>query len=173
MSETASFPETDLLDLVADLVAAYVSNNSIPGSELPALIANVHAALTGLTGSAPVETISTEKLTPAQIRKSITPDGLISFEDGKAYKTLRRHLTTRGLSPETYRAKWGLSADYPMVSAAYSAQRSELARTLGLGRKRPKVSTAEVDEDVQTLEEAAPAKRRGRPPGKATVLADA
>lgn len=87
----------------------------------------------------------------------------ISFEDGRLYKTLRRHLRLRGLSPEAYREKWGLPFDYPMTSASYSAHRSELARTLGLGQQRRKSSSAVAD-DGQTQDEAAPAKRRGRPP---------
>lgn len=130
----------DEFEMTADLVAAYVSNNNVPVAELPALIANVHAALAGIGNSAPAEPAGPEKATPAQIRKSITPDGMVSFEDGKTYKTMKRHLTLRGLTPDAYRAKYGLAADYPMVSAAYSAQRSELARSLGLGQQRRKTA---------------------------------
>ncbi|RYY17634.1 MAG: MucR family transcriptional regulator [Alphaproteobacteria bacterium] len=133
------------LEMTADLVAAYVSNNNVPMSELPALIAKVHAALDGLGNSVAAEPVGPEKPTPAQIKKSITPDALISFEDGKPYKTMRRHLTMRGLTPEAYRAKYGLPADYPMTSAAYSAQRSALAHSLGLGQKRRKAAP-EVEE---------------------------
>ncbi|NEU15062.1 MucR family transcriptional regulator [Methylobacterium sp. BTF04] len=168
-----SLPGSDHLALAADLVVAYVAHNSVPTSELPALIANIHAALFGLVGGTSVELPTREKLTPAQIKKSITPDALISFEDGKPYKTLRRHLTIRGLTPEAYRAKHGLPADYPMTSAAYSAQRSALAQSLGLGRKGRIASSSETSQDGSTLDDAAPAKRRGRPPGKAKTLAAA
>jgi len=172
MDDQATSSQSGAVSLTAELVAAYVANNSLPASELPGLMANVHAALQGLTGAASTETPKAEKATPAQVRKSITPDALISFEDGKPYKTLRRHLTLRGLSPEAYREKWGLPADYPMTSAAYSAQRSELARSLGLGQQRRK-SPAAAAEGEQTQGDAAPAKRRGRPPKGAEAPADA
>ena len=110
------------LDMTADLVSAFVSNNNVPVAELPALIASVHAALAGLGKEAPAEPAGPEKPTAAQIKKSVTPDALISFEDGKSYKALKRHLTLRGLTPEGYRAKYGLPADYPMTTANYSAQ---------------------------------------------------
>jgi len=150
----------DHVELTTNLVAAYVSNNHIQPSEIGSLIASMHAALTGLgtpdTGAAaPVS-----KLTPGQIRKSITNDALISFEDGKSYKTLKRHLTKLGLSPEAYREKWGLPRDYPMVAASYSEQRSVLAKGAGLGSQRRKV----VSEDAEPAE-AVPEnpKRAGRP----------
>jgi predicted transcriptional regulator len=151
----------DYVEMTAEVVSAYVSNNSIPTSELASLLSSVHAALSGLTagGTTKPAKDTVEKPTPAQIKKSITPGALISFEDGKPYKTLRRHLTIRGLTPEAYRAKYGLAPDYPMTSASYSAQRSELARSLGLGNSRkaaPKV--AELDETVSEGP-----KRRGRP----------
>ncbi|WP_082504640.1 MucR family transcriptional regulator [Methylobacterium sp. Leaf111] len=138
MDHATSYVPTDHIELTADIVSAYVSNNSIPVSELANLLASVHTALSGLAagGTNKAAEDAVEKPTPAQIKKSITPDALISFEDGKPYKTLRRHLTLRGLSPEAYRAKHGLPADYPMTSASYSAQRSELARSLGLGKQR-------------------------------------
>ncbi|NEU14986.1 MucR family transcriptional regulator [Methylobacterium sp. BTF04] len=172
MDDMTSLPESDRLTLAVDLIMAYVCNNSVPASELLTLIANVHAALLGLTGGISVVAKPTEKLTPAQVKKSITADGLISFEDGKLYKTLRRHLTTRGLTPLAYREKYGLPSDYPMVSAAYSAKRSELARSLGLG-KMGRGSSAGTFENLQTSDDAAPAKRRGRPLGKAKTLAAA
>ena len=172
MYDQIASPQPAFISLAAELVVAYVANNSVPATELPTLMANVYAALQGLTGAASTETAKTEKATPAQIRKSITPDALISFEDGKPYKTLRRHLTLRGLSPEAYRAKHGLPADYPMTAAAYSAQRSELARSLGLGQQRRKASSA-IGEDEQTQGNAAPAKRRGRPPKAVETPADA
>ena len=146
----------DEFEMTADLVAAYVSNNNVPVTELSALIAKVHAALTSLGKEAAVETAGPEKPTTAQIRKSITPDALISFEDGKSYKTLKRHLTLRGLTPEGYRTKYGLASDYPMTTANYSAQRSALALALGLGQQRRKIAPEATD-----APQAAP-KARGR-----------
>jgi predicted transcriptional regulator len=124
----------DVVELAADVIAAYVSKNSISSSDLPGLIASVHAALTGLSAPAPVP--EAEKPVPAvPIKKSVTPDYLVSLEDGKRYKSLKRHLAGRNLTPAEYRTKWGLPHDYPMVAANYSAQRSELAKSMGLGRK--------------------------------------
>jgi predicted transcriptional regulator len=122
------------LELSAEIVSAFVSNNNLTTADLPALISSVHAALENL--GKPVKQ-EPEKLVPlVPIKKTITPDFLISLEDGKRYKSLRRHLSGRGLTPEQYREKWGLPRDYPMVSPNYSAQRSELARSVGLGQKR-------------------------------------
>ncbi|MHC2018708.1 Ros/MucR family transcriptional regulator [Methylobacterium sp. CM6247] len=176
MTDQTQDLQTGYIGLTADLVAAYVSNNSVPVSALPELLSSVHAAIRGLTngGSDVSAADRIEKATPAQIKKSITPDHLISFEDGKPYKTLRRHLTLRGLSPEAYRAKHGLPADYPMTSASYSAQRSELARSLGLGQQRNGASKAVAAPEKPVVEEtaSAPEKRRtaGRPP-KAAAMA--
>jgi predicted transcriptional regulator len=133
-------PTDNTIGLTAELVAAYVSNNNVPVSELSALLANVHAALAGLGNEANAEPAAPEKATPAQIKKSVTPDALISFLDGKRYKTLKRHLTTNGLTMEEYRARYGLPSDYPSTAASYSAQRSELARSLGLGQQRRKTA---------------------------------
>jgi predicted transcriptional regulator len=120
----------------------------------------VHTALAGLGQGSATTAPAVEKLTPSQIRKSITPDALISFEDGKPYKTLRRHLTIRGLTPEAYREKWGLPRDYPMTSASYSEQRSKLALALGLGNQRKKAA-AKVTEPEETVSDRP--KRAGRP----------
>ena len=122
----------------AELVAAYVSNNRLPASELPGLIAEVHAALARIAPPEP----EVARPSPAAIRRSITPEALVSFEDGKGYKSLRRHLTVHGLTPEGYRTKWGLPADYPMVAPEYSARRSAIARGLGLGDYRRKAADA-------------------------------
>ncbi len=138
MNESIASNQSERIELAVDIVAAYVSNNSVPSTDLPGLIDIVHGALSHLATAGEGSTGPAEKLTPAQIRKSITNDHIVSFEDGKPYKTLRRHLTLRGLSPEAYRAKWGLPLDYPMTAASYSAQRSELARALGLGQQRRK-----------------------------------
>lgn len=126
----------DAIALTVGLVSAYVANNSVPFTELPTLIATTHAALAGLGNTGAPAAPPSEKLTPAQIRKSISHEALISFEDGRPYKTLKRHLKGLGLTPEAYREKWSLPRDYPMVTASYSEQRSALARSLGLGRQR-------------------------------------
>ncbi|MCJ2092102.1 MucR family transcriptional regulator [Methylobacterium sp. J-072] len=126
-----------LITRTADLAAAYVAHNHVAASELPALLTTLHGALCGL-GHAN----AAHRPTPAQIRASIGPDALISFEDGRPYKTLRRHLTIRGITPETYRAKWGLPPDYPLVSAAYSARRSEISKAIQLGGSTRRVQQA-------------------------------
>ncbi|MGU3536648.1 MucR family transcriptional regulator [Methylobacterium sp. A54F] len=136
MTEETQGPNPELIALAGDIVAAYVSNNSVPVADLPALIGSVHSALMtisvgGVTATAPEEV---EKPTPAQVRKSVSPDGIISFIDGKAYKTLKRHLASHGLDPVSYRQRYGLAADYPMVASNYAAQRSALAKQIGLGR---------------------------------------
>ncbi|MFC5507828.1 MucR family transcriptional regulator [Bosea massiliensis] len=129
-----------VIGLVADIVSAYVANNSVPVSELPGLIASTHAAIAGL-GAAPVS-VPEEKAIPAvSIKKSITPDFLICLEDGKKFKSLKRHLrTSYDMSPEQYRTKWGLPSDYPMVAPAYAEARSNLAKKMGLGQQRKKTT---------------------------------
>jgi predicted transcriptional regulator len=171
MTEIEAYQEADLIELSVSIVAAYVANNSMPVSELGNLLVSVHAAVKGLGGDGTAVSAKDEviKLTPAQIKKSITPDALISFEDGKAYKALRRHLTIRGLTPEDYRAKWGLPSDYPMTSASYSAARSELARSLGLGQlrkgpgKQPEGKADQADEANSQDHVKSQPKRVGRP----------
>lgn len=143
-SEPQSAPSPSpgsVLEHTAEVVAAYVGNNTVPLTGLSELIQSVHAALERL-GRPPEPMQDHSPQPPVPIRRSITPDHLISLEDGLPYKSLRRHLATRGLTPEQYRAKWGLRPDYPMVAPNYSKQRSELARTLGLGRKREKTQLA-------------------------------
>lgn len=129
---------TDFIGTAAAIVAAYVSNNHVQAAELPGLLANVHRALLGLGVPAPaVEEAPAVSLSAAQVRKSITNAGLVSFIDGKPYQTLKRHLTRHGLTPETYRARFGLPADYPMTAPAYGARRSELAKAIRLGQRSP------------------------------------
>lgn len=125
-----------LLELTADLVAAYVSNNPVPATELANLIADVHAAL-GRVGTAP-EQVPVEKQKPAvNPKRSVFDDYIVCLEDGKKFKSLKRHLMTHyGLTPEQYREKWNLEPNYPMVAPSYAAARSELAKKTGLGRKR-------------------------------------
>ncbi|MDP4005572.1 MucR family transcriptional regulator [Methylobacterium sp. NEAU K] len=144
---------TRFITLASEIVSAYVSNNHVQSADLPRLLNDVHDAIRGVcaggqSAAAPV------KATAQEIRRSVTPDFLISFEDGKPYKTLRRHLTLRGLTPEAYRTKWGLDPDYPMTAQSYSEQRSQLARSLGLGQQRRKFAVP-VSEP-----EPAPAKKR-------------
>ncbi|WP_336489374.1 MucR family transcriptional regulator [Methylobacterium nigriterrae] len=136
MPESAKNTQSDYIELTADIVTAYVSNNSLPPSELPDLLARVYVALTVAADGSVQAGSDVEKPTPARIKKSVAADYLISFEDGKPYKTLRRHLTLRGLTAEAYRAKYGLPVGYPMTAPSYSAQRSRLAHELGLGQLR-------------------------------------
>lgn len=128
----------NLLKLVSDIVAAYVSNNPVPVSELPAMIRSVHATLGGLSGGQSGE-IATSQKPAIPLKKSITPEYLICLEDGKKLKMLKRYLRSRyGLSPDQYRTKWGLPSDYPMVASNYAAQRSEFAKKIGLGKPATK-----------------------------------
>lgn len=126
MKDTALALRADYVELAADIVSAYVSNNSVPIAELGNLLSSVHAALSGIAGgeTAQPKEESIGKPTPAQIRKSTTHDGLISFVDGKTYKTLKRHLTGAGLDPTSYRQRYGLPSDYPMTAPSYSAQKA-------------------------------------------------
>lgn len=130
----------DLTGLAAQVVAAYVEHNKLAVVDLPQLISGVHRALATLGAPAPVEEPTLQKATPAQIRKSISPDHLVSFEDGRPYKSMKRHLSARGLTPDDYRIKWGLPDTYPMVAPNYSAQRSALALSMGLGVKPVKTA---------------------------------
>lgn len=134
MEDQAEMQEM-LVTLTADIVAAHVSNNSVAVSDIPLLIQNVHGALAGLSEAtaAPVE-----KQEPAvSIRASIKPDYVVCLEDGKKLKMLKRHLMTHyGMTPDDYRAKWNLPADYPMVAPNYAEQRRELAHKIGLGTSR-------------------------------------
>lgn len=136
MTEDAGSMPDVLINLTTDIVSAYVSNNPVPVADLPSVIGQVHSALKSLeSGAAEKEP---EQLKPAvPIKKSVTPDYIICLDDGKKFKSLKRHLSTQyGLSPDEYRAKWQLPADYPMVAPNYAAARSALAKTMGLGRKR-------------------------------------
>jgi predicted transcriptional regulator len=138
--ETIEAAATDYVQLTAEVVSAYVSKNSVRPADMAELIASTHAALAGLGQSTAVEAPATAKLTASQIRKSITPDALISFIDGKPYKTLKRHLTGNGLTFDEYRERYGLPRDYPSVAASYSETRSALAKSLGLGQQRKKAA---------------------------------
>lgn len=139
----------EIVDLVAGIVSAFVSHNSVPTSDLPALIASTHSALSSL-GAEPAPA-PVEKVAPAvSIKKSITPDFLICLEDGKKFKSLKRHLRTAyDMTPEQYRAKWGLPTDYPMVAPAYAEARSTLAKKMGLGNQRRKTVPSPADAPVR------------------------
>lgn len=131
--------KTELVELTAEIVSAYVSKNSVPATDLPGLINDVHDALSrasGRVGTLP----DRDELKPAvAIKKSVTPDYIVCLEDGKKFKSLKRHLRTHyKLSPDEYRAKWHLPADYPMVAPNYAAARSQLAKKMGLGTRRDK-----------------------------------
>ena len=125
----------NLTELTADIVSAYVEHNSVAAADLPALIRSTFAALSGVGQPVVEVTEAAPKATVAQIRRSLTPDALISFLDGRPYRMLKRHLAVHGLTPAAYREKFGLPADYPLVAASYAARRSELALKAGLGRK--------------------------------------
>jgi predicted transcriptional regulator len=136
MADNAGAEDT-LLTLTADIVAAHVSNNSVAVNDLPNLIQNVHSALTGIVGAAAAPEARPEP--KVSIRSSIKPDYIVCLEDGKRLKMLKRHLMTHyNLTPDQYRQKWGLSADYPMVAPNYAEQRRALAKAIGLGTKRRK-----------------------------------
>ncbi len=129
----------DILKLTSDIVAAYVGNNPIPVSELPAVIKSVHNTLGTLNGTASATELAADQKPAVPVKKSITADYLVCLEDGKRLKMLKRYLRSRyGLSPEQYRTKWGLPTDYPMVASNYAALRSDFAKKNGLGRPAAK-----------------------------------
>ena len=127
-----------LVELAAQIVAAYVGKNAVEQADLPRLIADVHRALErAAAGNRPATAPLPEAKPAVTVRKSVTPDYLICLEDGKKFKSLKRHLRTHfNLTPEQYREKWGLPADYPMVAPNYATSRSKLAKNMGLGHKR-------------------------------------
>jgi len=158
--ELVSATNETLVELTADIVSAHVARNSVTVSDLTQLIQNVHAALTSL-GAAPEAALPEKPKRPISVRASIKNDRLISMIDGKPYKMLRRHLTVNGYTPDTYRAAFDLPADYPMVAAAYAAERSAMAKKIGLGRKR--------DEPAPKPTPEPPADRKSRPKLKVRV----
>lgn len=127
---------SDLVDMTADIVSAYVAGHQVPPQDLPALIRTVHAALKDVSGR-PQLVVETSQEPAVAVKKSVTPDFVICLEDGKKFKSLKRHLRTRySMTPEEYRAKWGLPHDYPMVAPNYAKARSDLAKRMGLGHAR-------------------------------------
>lgn len=181
--------DTDLspaiTDWVVEIVSSYVSNNSVPAAELPSLVDSVYASLKKISGE-PEEAAKQPPVPAVPIRKSVADDHIICLEDGKSFKSLKRHLqTVYGMSPDQYRDKWGLGRDYPMVAPAYARARSALAKGMGLGanRRRPEAEDLEAAPEVEApsmesaLAEPAPAeaaeleaatlpapKKRGRKP---------
>ena len=141
------------IELAADIVSAFVSNNSVPVTELPALIGSVHAALSQVASGSTQQPAEEPKAPAVPIKKSVQPDYIVCLDDGKRFKSLKRHLrTVYNLTPDQYRAKWGLAHDYPMVAPNYAAARSELAKQMGLGARRRKTP--------EPTPPAAPAKGR-------------
>ena len=128
---------TSYIKLAADIVSAYVSNNTIPASDVPALLADVNTALMSLGQAAPAVIVAEAQRPAVSVRKSVTDEHLVCLEDGKKFKSLKRHLRTQyNMTPEEYREKWGLPGDYPMVAPAYAKARSQLAKQMGLGQQR-------------------------------------
>jgi len=135
--ETVAVRSDELLKLATEIVAAYVSNNPVAVGDLPAMIKSVHATLGGLS-SGSAQDVQTAQKPAVNVKKSVTPEYIVCLEDGKKLKMLKRYLRSRySMSPEEYRAKWGLATDYPMVAPNYAAQRSEFAKKIGLGRSSP------------------------------------
>lgn len=141
MSAESQDAGAELVSLTASIVSAYVVNNSVQIGDLSKLIDTVHVTLRDL-GTPKSEPAPERPTPPVPVKKSITPDYLISLEDGRRYKSLKRHLSGRGLTPAQYRAKWGLPVEYPMVAPNYAKHRSELAKAAGLGRKRTEAAPA-------------------------------
>ncbi len=152
-----------LAEMATTIVSAYVANNSIPMAELPSLIHSIHQTLGRLSDTTAVPEMKTEELKPAvAVKKSVTEDYIISLEDGRKFKSLKRHLAAEyGMTPEQYRVKWGLPNNYPMVAPAYAKQRSSLAKSLGLGRKPANADAAPVP-PAPANSEAKPRKRAAK-----------
>ncbi len=156
--------ELDLTSMTAEIVSAYVTHNALSGDKLPDLISSVYSALSKAC-SQEAEPAKVELKPAVAIKKSVTPEYIICLEDGKKFKSLKRHLRSQyDLSPEDYREKWGLPHDYPMVAPAYAAARSDLAKNMGLGRRSAAALIA-VEAPAKTEPEK-PAKGRGRQPRK-------
>lgn len=151
------------LELAADIVSAFVSNNSVPTAELPTLIGSVHAALSTLATGSAQQAVEEQKAPAVSIKKSVQPDYIVCLDDGKRFESLKRHLRTAyNLTPEQYRAKWGLPASYPMVAPNYAAARSELAKSSGLGQQRRKAAAAAEPVQAEPQPAAPPPKGRRR-----------
>ncbi len=162
MSETG--PSGEYLEMAANIVSAFVSNNSVPASELASLIQSVHASIQGIAEGGAPPPVAEPQEPAVSIRKSITPEYIVCLEDGKKFKSLKRHLRTAyDLSPDQYRAKWNLPRDYPMVAPAYAAARSALAKQSGLGQPRGDESEKPAAAKAAEAKPAGPKRGRGRP----------
>src|SRR4051794_31824988 len=157
MTETQDTP--NYLELAADIVAAFVAHNSLPASDLPGLLSSVNQALQNLASGSSQQPVEEKKEPAVPIKKSVQPDYIVCLDDGKQFKSLKRHLRTAyNLTPDQYRAKWGLPPTYPMVAPNYAAARSELAKSMGLGQQGRRSEPAVV--------EAPPSKGPGRGKGR-------
>jgi predicted transcriptional regulator len=127
--------DNNIIEMTTDIVSAYVGKNSVPSADLPSLIQNIHSTLRGIANGGAVAEAAVKQEPAVSIKRSITPDALICLEDGRKFKSLKRHLRTKyNMSPEEYRAKWNLPKDYPMVAPSYAEARSQLAKAMGLGQ---------------------------------------
>ncbi|MDE0050086.1 MAG: MucR family transcriptional regulator [Rhodospirillales bacterium] len=162
MSDETENPGSNdaLLRMTADVVTAYVGNNTVAPTELADVIRTVHASLRQAQASETAVSAAPKPAVP--VKKSITPDYLICLEDGRELKMLKRHLrTTYNMTPDEYRAKWGLDPDYPMVAPNYARRRSEFAKQIGLGQKRRRAGAAEGDDGAGAGESSAPSTGSG------------
>jgi predicted transcriptional regulator len=162
----------DLIMMAADIVSAFISNNAVRAAELPDLIQAVHAALQSIAEGKPDDAPPPALVPAVSIKKSVTDDYLVCLDDGKKFKSLKRHLSALGMTPDDYRAKWKLPRDYPMVAPGYASRRSELAKASGLGSNRRKAQPVPVLKPAEPAPAndgaSGPAKRRrGRPAQKA------
>ena len=139
MTEETDNHAAELIELTAHIVSAFVSNNPVPTAGLPDLIASVHLSLSGL--SQPVGAPAEQKAPAVNPKRSVFPGYIVSLEDGRKFKSMKRHLGLLGMTPDEYRAKWGLARDYPMVAPNYAAQRSELAKSFGLAARLLRIRT--------------------------------
>jgi predicted transcriptional regulator len=149
------------IEMTAEIVAAYVSRNSVPAGELPNLIRSIHQTVSTL-GAPPVAEVAPEPLKPAvPVKRSITDEYIISLEDGRKLKSMKRYLAGLGMTPAQYREKWGLPHDYPMVAPSYAAHRSALAKTLGLGRRASQEAAEAAPEAEPEADEMPAAETEG------------
>lgn len=163
MSDTQ--PDLNVVEMAAEIVSAYVRNNSVPVSELPMLLQSVHDSLGSILNGAKPEPAKEPLQPKVPVKKSVTNDHIVCLEDGKRFKSLKRHLhSEHGLSPQEYRDKWGLPKDYPMVAPAYADARSNLAKTMGLGRKAGGAPSIEMPEAEAAEGEAPEAEVEAAPP---------